>query len=79
MRREDRDRLGALLREARVEAGLGQGDLAGRLGVPQSVLSKIEAEDRGVELLEARALCAALGLPLAALVERLEARLGGEA
>lgn len=72
MRREDRDRLGDLLREVRGEAGLRQGDLAERLGVPQSVLSKIEAGERGLDLLEARAVCVALGLPLSVFVERLQ-------
>ena len=74
--RRDRDRLGALLRQARSEAGLQQRDLAGRLGVPQSVLSKMEAGERSVDVLELRAVCAALGLTLAAFVERLEAALG---
>ena len=44
--------LGALLRQVRVEAGLQRGDLAARLGVRQSVLSKMEAgeERRGEEV-----------------------------
>lgn len=72
VRREYRDRLGAVLRELRVERGLQQQELAGRLGIPSSVLSKIEAGERGFDILEARAVCAALGLPLAAFAERLE-------
>jgi transcriptional regulator with XRE-family HTH domain len=70
--RYERDRLAALLRRTRVEAGVQQRDLAARLGVPVSVLSKIETGHRGVDALELRAICAALGVPLADFVERLD-------
>lgn len=70
--RRDRDRLGALLREARTEAGLQQRELAGRLGVPNSVLSKLEAGERTLDVLELRAICAALHLSPADFLQRLE-------
>jgi ribosome-binding protein aMBF1 (putative translation factor) len=70
--RQDRDQLARLLRQARLEAGLEQQDLAARLAVPVSVLSKMETGHRGVDVLELRALCAAIGLPLGTFAARLE-------
>lgn len=70
--RQERRQLGVLLRAVRVEAGLQQGDLAERLGVPQAVLSKIEGGYRGIEVLELRAICMALDLSLETFVRRLE-------
>jgi transcriptional regulator with XRE-family HTH domain len=74
----ERRAVAALLRRARTEAGLRQQDLAERLGVPQSFVARVEAGDRQLTLLETRAACAALGLPLAAFVGRLEEALAGE-
>lgn len=70
--RRDRRRLGAVLRAAREQAGLQQGDLAARLDVPQSVLSKIEAGHREVTVLELRVICAELDVSLADLVVQLD-------
>src|SRR5688572_22034699 len=42
----DRKLLGALIRDLRVAAGYTQRDFAARLGVPKSVVSKIEIGDR---------------------------------
>ena len=72
IQRRDRRRLGALVRAARERAGLQQGDLAARLGVPQSVLSKIESGYREVTVLELRAICSALGVSLNDIVMRLD-------
>lgn len=69
----------ALLREARLEAGLRQQDVADRLGVPQSVVSKIESGERRLDDVELRRAYAALGLPLADFAARLEAAPGAEA
>lgn len=79
MQREDRDRVGALLGEMRFPAGLRQDILAVRVGVQESVLPKIEQGQRGLDLLEARAVSDALGVPFASFAERLEATLGGQA
>lgn len=73
--RRDRQRLGAVLRAVREESGLQQGDLAARLDVPQSVLSKIEAAHREVTVLELRVICAALNVSLADVVAQLDDRL----
>jgi transcriptional regulator with XRE-family HTH domain len=70
--RQDRDRLAQLLRQSRIEAGLAQQDLAERLGVPVSVLSKMETGHRGVEVLELWAICRVMGLNFAALSARVE-------
>ena len=65
-----------LLRRARIEAGLRQIDLAERLKVPQSVISKYEVGERRIDLLELRAICTALGLTLPDFVYQLEEMLG---
>lgn len=70
--RYEQDTLQALLREVRREAGLRQQDVAVRLGVPQSFVSKVETGERRLDVLELRRVCRALGLPLAAFVARLE-------
>lgn len=67
--------LQALLRDRRVAAGLRQSELAAKLDVPQSFVSKYEVGERRLDILELRAVCAALGLPLSEFVEELERRL----
>ena len=64
-----------LLRKIRVEAGLRQIDLANKLQVPQSMISKYEVGERRIDLLELRDICAALGVPLLEFVEQFEALL----
>lgn len=68
----------ALLRQARQEAGLRQADLAMRLGVPQSYVSKYETGERRLDALELRRVCLALGTSLTAFAQRLEERLAGD-
>ena len=75
LRSKERRVLRKLLKEARRQAGLRQVDLAARMGVPQSLISKIEVGERRVDLLELRAICEALGLSLGEFVDRLEKRL----
>ncbi len=62
----------ALLKQARLDAGLQQRDLAEKLGTSQSVVSKIETGERQVDLLELRQVCLALGVGLDEFVRRLE-------
>lgn len=66
-----------LLKEVRVNAGLRQVDLAEKLGVPQSLISKYEVGERRIDLLELREICAALELSLSEFVQLLEERLAG--
>ncbi|MGA2937428.1 MAG: helix-turn-helix transcriptional regulator [Syntrophobacteraceae bacterium] len=65
-------RLQELLHQLRQEAGLRQIDLAKRLGVPQSFVSKYESGERRLDILELRAVCASLGISLQKFVRRLE-------
>ncbi|WP_299031862.1 helix-turn-helix transcriptional regulator [uncultured Sulfitobacter sp.] len=67
-----------LLKKTRVEAGLRQIDLAKKLRVPQSMISKYEVGERRIDLLELRDICAALGISLPELVEQLETLLSKE-
>ena len=67
-----------LLKKIRMEAGLRQIDLARKLRVPQSMISKYEVGERRVDLLELRDICAALGISLADFVEQLETLLSKE-
>ncbi len=78
---DDQERLVTLLREVRQEAGLRQVDLAARLGVPQSFVSKVELGERRLDVLELRRVCLAVGMSLEEFVRRLETRLreGGPA
>ena len=66
------EKLQGLLRDIRADAGVTQAELASRLGVPQSVISKYESGERRLDILELRQVCKALGLGLADLVRRLE-------
>jgi transcriptional regulator with XRE-family HTH domain len=66
-----------LLREARRRAGLSQSDLARKLSVTQSFISKLERGERRLDVLELRAVCRAVGTPFIGFVERLERMLPG--
>ncbi len=72
-----RHALRRLLRRARLAAGLKQAEVAVRLGVPQSFVSKYEAGQRKLDLIELRAVCAVLGTGLPALLAALEAEAAG--
>jgi transcriptional regulator with XRE-family HTH domain len=68
----------ALLRRARQDAGLTQEQLAERLDETQSWVSKCERGERRLDLVEARAFCAAFGTPFAEFVRDLEEAIAGE-
>jgi transcriptional regulator with XRE-family HTH domain len=53
-----------LLKEARVARNLTQADVAKRLGVPQSYVSKYESGERRLDFVETTELCQALGLSI---------------
>lgn len=65
-------RLCAVLRELRHEAGLTQVQLAARLNVPQSLVSKYESGERRLDVVELRHVAGALGASLREILERLE-------
>jgi len=63
-------RLAALLRQARVEASLTQGQVAERIGQTQSYVSKYESGEQRLDLIELEAVCNAVGIPLTEFVRR---------
>lgn len=65
-------RLRQLLRQVRLGAGLRQEDVAARLRKPQSFVSKYEAGERRLDILELREVCRAVGVSLGEFVDRLE-------
>jgi transcriptional regulator with XRE-family HTH domain len=69
------EQLGRLLREARLVAGLRQVDLASRLGMPQSYVSKFESGERSLTVLELISICKVLDISLVDLVKQLELEL----
>lgn len=62
----------ALLRKARQDAGLSQDEVANRLGITASQLSKWERRERRVDLRELRLYCKAIGVPLCPFVQTWE-------
>ncbi len=68
----EQDELRALLRKKRKQAGLTQLQLAERLGTSQSFVSKYESGELGLDLLELRQICQALGTSLSAFVKEFE-------
>ena len=67
-------RLLALLRQIRLDAGLRQVDVAKRLKQPQAYVSRYETGERRLDLLELRAVCAAVGIKLKDFVTEFEKR-----
>ena len=61
-----------LLKKLRTEKELRQIDLANSLKVPQSFISKVEAGERRLDILELRKICAVLGISLIDFVQKLE-------
>lgn len=68
----ERAALARLLRDLREQAGLTQEDVAGRLGVTQSTISKIETAERRLDLVELRQFADAIGLDLTTVVRQFE-------
>jgi transcriptional regulator with XRE-family HTH domain len=65
-------KLQALLRKVRLDAGLRQTDLARRLRQPQSFVSKYESGERRLDLLELGQICKAVGITLVNFVREFE-------
>ena len=64
-----------LLRELREREGVLQADLAERLGVPQSYVSKSENGERRLDVLEVREWCRGLGVAFVEFSKELDRRL----
>jgi transcriptional regulator with XRE-family HTH domain len=65
-----------LIRRTREAKGITQIALADKLAVPQSFVSKVETGERRLDILELRAVCLALGVPLKKFVQALEKEIG---
>lgn len=61
-----------LLKTQRRDSGTTQIELAKRLGLTQSQVSKIERGEKRLDIVELRAVCGALGLGLAEFVRKLD-------
>ena len=61
-----------MLRDARSKAGLRQVDLAKRLGLPQSYVSKYESGERRLDLLDLQDVCVAIGISLVGFLQTFE-------
>jgi len=61
-----------LLRDVRLEKGLTQSELAARLEVTQSRVSKVEQGERRLDLVELQDWCSALGISLVSFVRRFQ-------
>lgn len=66
----------ALLRQLRHDAGLTQMEVAHRLGVPQSFVSKYESGERRLDFVEVAHVSAAVGVPLSVVTSRWQDQLG---
>lgn len=67
-----------VLRDLRLEIGITQVELAERLQVDQSLISKVERRERRLDVAELRRVCVALGVPLTDFVLRFEQALALE-
>lgn len=70
----DHAELCRLLREVRERAGLSQSELARRLARSQSFVSKYEAGELRLDLVELRVICRALKTSLVSFVRQFEKR-----
>ena len=68
-----------MLRALRLEKGLTQVDLAARLGLPQSYVSKYETGERRVDFVETALICDALGIGIESFAARFAAQKRGKA
>ncbi len=64
-----------LIKEIRHKSGVTQVELAKKLGVPQSFVSKYESGERKLNVLELRQICKHLGISFDNFVRQLEEKL----
>ena len=65
-----------MLREARTKAGMSQWDVANRMGVPQTVISKAELGVRRLDAVELIAFSHAVGFDVVEFMSELRTRIG---
>lgn len=66
------EKLQQLLKRIRQEKEIRQVEMAERLGVPQSFISKYESGDRRLDILELRQICNIVGISLEEFIRKLE-------
>lgn len=76
---EEYRRFTAALVQARLRAGLSQYDLADRLGVDQSFISKFENNRRRLDVIEFLRIMEAIGLPYREVLDGLRGTLSSDA
>lgn len=64
-----------LLKEVRISKSITQIELAKRLGLDQTYISKYETLERRIDLSELRAICKAMGMSLTKFVQDYETKL----
>jgi transcriptional regulator with XRE-family HTH domain len=64
-----------LLKEIRQKNGITQVQLAQKLGVPQSFVSKYESGERQLDILELRRICHFIGISFNDFVRQLEEKI----
>jgi predicted transcriptional regulator len=74
-RRPDSEKVAAALRALRVRSGVTQVDLAKRLGRPQSFISKVERNERSLDVLELLEVLDALGAEAGKFISEIRKRL----
>jgi len=70
--RDRKSLLRKLIKEARLQAGLTQIEVATKLNVPQSYIAKVEQGERKISFIEVLDLCKALGINANDLISRIE-------
>lgn len=70
-----REKVLLLLKEMREKRGITQVELAEKLGVPQSFVSKYESGERQLDILELRQICQLIGISFVDFIQQLEEKL----
>lgn len=70
-----REKLLLLLKETRLKKDITQVDLAKKLGVPQSFVSKYESGERQLDILELRQICQHIGISFESFIRQLEEKI----
>ena len=73
--KKNKDILLSLLKKIRRDAGWRQTDLAKKISVTQSSISKYEMGERRLDILELRTICHVFGMPLIDFVKILEEKI----
>ena len=63
------------LKDVRIRKGLMQTEIAKKLKLPQSFVSKYECGDRRLDIIELKSICKVLEITLTSFVEEYEANL----